>query len=193
MRVIICGGGTTTPEDFDETLAAALDALHARHRFTLVGLRTAPGEDVPGDMLADLWTLNRGIDRVVFPETAKRGAFADHDRNRLMLTLLRPALLVILSGGPDTTNLLHQAQALKIKVETLTGAPQGAKAQESAPQGEESAPEGENGQESAESAPGGGEAPPGGDAPPPPPAAEGRGRPSAPRPGRTTPQTKRRT
>jgi hypothetical protein len=119
MRVIICGGGEHTPEDADETIAAALDALHARHRFTLVGLRGAP-EGAPTDLIADVWSDNRHIDRAVFPPTAARGAYADHDRNRLMLAVLKPQMVIALDGGgPDNANLVAQARAMKIKVETV--------------------------------------------------------------------------
>lgn len=113
MRVIICGGADVT-EDADGPLAAALDALHARRRFTVVGLRSEAGDSA--DILADVWSDTRGIDRIVFPPTAGRGAYADHDRNRLMLTVLRPELVVVLPGGADTTNLVHQARRTKVAV-----------------------------------------------------------------------------
>jgi hypothetical protein len=119
MRIIICGGGTETPEDADAPLAAALDGLHARRRMTLVALR-ADADASPADMIADVWCDQRGIDRALFPETAARGAFADHDRNRLMLTTLRPEMVVILPGGPDTANLAHQARGMRIKVVEIT-------------------------------------------------------------------------
>ncbi len=73
MRIIICGGGVDTPEDADAALAAALDELHARRRFTTVGLRASTA-DGPTDMVADVWVDQSGIDRALFPETTARGA-----------------------------------------------------------------------------------------------------------------------
>lgn len=173
MRVIICGGGVDTPEDADTALAAALDALHARRRFTVVGLRAGRelvGTDTelgitpvvtpdPTDTLADAWTEHEGIDRILFPGTAQRGAYADHDRNRLMLTMLRPEMVVILPGGPDTTNLAHQARGMKIKVVEITPSPEHERGEDAA--GADSAAHGQDGAQAQ-----GGGTPPGGGAPP---------------------------
>jgi hypothetical protein len=111
VRVLICGGRDYSRSRY---LNAALDALDARHKFKLVVTGGAPGADT----LADRWAEARGIDRVICPANwiGRGKPFAGPDRNRFMLRLIKPELVVAFLGGPGTANMIAQAKAAGVKV-----------------------------------------------------------------------------
>lgn len=109
MRVLICGG-----RDYARArhLNAALDALDAEHRITLV----VTGGQTGADTLADRWAEARGIDRIICPANwVGRGKPAGPHRNRRMLRF-KPQLVVAFRGGEGTASMRRLADEAGVRI-----------------------------------------------------------------------------
>lgn len=110
MRILICGG-----RDYARAshLNATLDALDAECKITLVVHGDAPGADT----LADRWAEARGIDRIKVPANwIGRGKAGGPYRNRMMLRLVRPEMVIAFPGGDGTAGMAKLAGDAEIPV-----------------------------------------------------------------------------
>lgn len=102
--VLVCGG-----RDYDRAghVWVTLDAIHKEKRIDLVITGGAPGADGH----ADAWAENRGVQRIVVPANwVGRGRAAGMERNRLMLELAKPHLVVAFPGGHGTAGMVALAR-----------------------------------------------------------------------------------
>jgi len=103
-RVLVCGG-----RDFSSgsIVGDILDEAHAYWPFRCVIHGGARGADV----LAGVWAAMAGITTVVVPALWDfYGKPAGVRRNREMLRLLSPDLVIAFPGGPGTDNMKEQSQ-----------------------------------------------------------------------------------
>jgi hypothetical protein len=110
MKVLVCGG-----RDFEnrEMIDRVLTVLHHRERFTLLVHGAARG----ADRLAGDWAQKNGVDRCTFPANWDgRGKSAGHYRNGLMLTFIKPDLVVAFPGGAGTADMVDQAMRARVQV-----------------------------------------------------------------------------
>jgi len=108
VRLIIAGSRShrMTSDDF-----AALDKLHAEHRFTLVLHGGAKGIDRDGD----LWALARSIPRKrMAAEWERYGRAAGPLRNERMAQ--EADALAVFDGGVGTLDMLTKAKARGLRV-----------------------------------------------------------------------------
>lgn len=112
MRVLICGG-----RDFAEFGRGfdALDALHARHAFTLVIEGGAKG----GDACGRAWAHERNIPVQTFEADWSLGRGTGPIRNVRMLTEGRPELVVAFPGGRGTDHMCRIAREGGVRVVRL--------------------------------------------------------------------------
>lgn len=110
MRVLVCGG-----RDYNDyqRLSAALNAVHEKHTITLVIEGGAKG----ADSLAGKWAEENGVARCVFPANwNKFGKGAGHVRNKNMLTLGLPDVVIAFPGGTGTDNMVKVSREAGLKV-----------------------------------------------------------------------------
>lgn len=110
IRVLVCGG-----RDFDDRAAldAALDRLHAQHRFTLLIAGGARGADT----MAEQWARDRGIrTRIYMARWTIYGRAAGPIRNARMLRKGRPDLVVAFPGGKGTAGMVALARDAGVEV-----------------------------------------------------------------------------
>ena len=110
MRVIVCGG-----RSFDDyrLLERELDALHARHRFSMVIHGAARG----ADSFAEHWATSRHIDVEKVPAQWRvyGNKKAGPIRNSEMLTKA-PELVIAFKGGNGTADMVRKARAAGVPV-----------------------------------------------------------------------------
>src|SRR3954454_19716065 len=109
-RVLVCGG-----KDFYDRdgLYAALDGLHADHRFTVV----IAGGSRGADTMAYDWAVWRGIRTKVYKAQWERyGAAAGPLRNQRMLDDGHPDLVMAFPGGKGTAGMIALARQAGVKV-----------------------------------------------------------------------------
>ena len=109
MRVLVCAGRCVQDE---VSIRQRLDALHAAHGIELV---LHGGALV--DMIAAQWAMMRGIPQVGFKLADWRhyGAAADRARNRHMLLVGNPDLVLVFPDG--AADMCHQAREAGVPVE----------------------------------------------------------------------------
>lgn len=112
-RVLVCGGRDVIDSDF---VWSTLDAMHAARPMSLVISGGARGADT----LAELWAARRGIPVDSHPVTHHEwqtiGRGAGHARNRRMLDVARPEVVVAFPGGAGTRDMVRRAEAAGVPV-----------------------------------------------------------------------------
>lgn len=108
--VLVCGGRLYSDRP---RVMAELDALHAKEPFTKLVHGAANGADEH----AGWWALCRGVPVATYPaEWRKYGRAAGPIRNRKMLAVESPQLVVAFPGGTGTADMVRQAKAAGIRV-----------------------------------------------------------------------------
>lgn len=114
MRVLVCGG-----RDFDDInlLNETLDKLHATKRIKLIIHGAARG----ADELAEWWAYQNHVLVMKFPvskeEWARVGPSAGPRRNKKMILLGKPDLVVAFPGGTGTADMVKQASKYSIHIQ----------------------------------------------------------------------------
>lgn len=104
MRVLVCGGRDFQDFDF---LIDRLNALHQKHGVTIIIEGGANGADAH----AAIWADTTGIPRCQMPANwRKHGNGAGPIRNKAMLDLLKPDVVVAFDGGKGTSNMVELAK-----------------------------------------------------------------------------------
>lgn len=110
MKVLVCGGRTYA--DYDK-VKAVLDRTHKKYPITLIIQGGAKG----ADFLAKRWASENLIPMKEYKaDWDKYGKAAGHLRNRQMLELGNPDLVVAFLGGPGTTNMIEQSEKALVPV-----------------------------------------------------------------------------
>lgn len=110
MKVIVCGGRSF--DDY-ERLERELDALHARHRFSIVIHGGARG----ADSFAEQWAKSRHVDIEKVPALWRvhGNRKAGPIRNAEMLKRA-PELVIAFPGGNGTADMVRKACAAGVPV-----------------------------------------------------------------------------
>lgn len=104
MRVLVCGGRDYTDRDH---VYRELDRLHKRLMIDVVIEGDASGVD----RMAGYWARKNRVDNRKFKaDWARLGKAAGHVRNRQMLEIGQPHLVVAFPGGRGTANMVKQAR-----------------------------------------------------------------------------------
>lgn len=111
MRVLVCGGRDFTDGDFVNWV---LDTLHKKKPITIVIHGCAQGADTFGEK----WAARQdGVTSYGVPaDWKKHGNRAGMVRNRLMLELGKPQLIVAFEGGAGTRDMTSAATAAGVRV-----------------------------------------------------------------------------
>lgn len=107
-RILVCGG-----RNFNDTthLHKTLDDILAHYGELVMISGGAPGADYQ----AHGWAASRGVYSATMPAYwGTQGKKAGVLRNRAMLQLSQPQLVVGFKGGPGTADMLRQARAAGI-------------------------------------------------------------------------------
>lgn len=111
MRTIAVTGGRTA--NFAPPIWEALDNLHAAEPIGLL----LHGACAGADAIAANWAQFRGVEAAAYPaDWNLHGRAAGPRRNRTMLEMGSPSLLVAFAGGRGTADCVRQARALGIEV-----------------------------------------------------------------------------
>lgn len=111
MRVLVCGGRDY--ENLDH-LYAVLDAAHAACPITQVIHGAARG----ADSMARDWASLREVPHAPFPaDWNAYGRSAGPIRNKQMLMVGRPDLVIAFPGGLGTQNMIEQARRFGVPVQ----------------------------------------------------------------------------
>lgn len=119
MRVLVCGG-----RDFDnaDLLYTTMDTLHATRRIKLVIHGAAKG----ADDLAEWWAYHNHVLVMRFPISKEEwdtvGPSAGPRRNKKMILLGKPDLVVAFPGGTGTADMVKQASKYSIHISKVEGA-----------------------------------------------------------------------
>lgn len=110
IRVLVCGGRNFTAEAFIER--KLLNILGARPKVDLFITGGAKGADQCADHVAEI----HGVQRVIVPANwVGRDRAAGMERNKLMLDLFKPDLVIAFPGGAGTAGMVRIAQAAGIE------------------------------------------------------------------------------
>ena len=110
QRVLVCGGRDFSDRDF---VFRTLDAHHASNPFHVLIQGAASGADT----LARLWAESKNIRVLNFPADWKRhGKSAGTMRNKQMLLVGQPDLVIAFPGGKGTADMMTQAMAKNVRV-----------------------------------------------------------------------------
>lgn len=112
MKVLICGGRDYTDNNF---VNFVLDCIHAKKSITMVIHGCANGADT----FAQAWAEARVGHVTAFGVPAdwkKHGTRAGPVRNRLMLELGKPDLVIAFEGGAGTRDMTSAAVAAGVRV-----------------------------------------------------------------------------
>jgi len=111
MKILVCGG-----RDYSDitTVYETLSALHAKKRITYVVTGAALG----ADSLAEAWAKEYKIHIARYPaKWHLHGRSAGPIRNKEMLTIEKPEMIVAFPGGKGTQDMLKRAE--KAGISTL--------------------------------------------------------------------------
>ena len=111
MRVLVCGGRDNNEKNF---ISFVLDAIHAKKSINLIIHGCASG----ADSIAEQWAAQKdGCTSYGVPaDWKKHGSRAGPIRNRLMLELGKPDLVIAFEGGAGTRDMTTAATAAGVKV-----------------------------------------------------------------------------
>ena len=104
MKILVCGG-----RDYYDSVKVyrILDALHAKAEITLLVHGDARGADT----LAGMWAKDRKVPCMAYPANwTKHGTAAGPIRNKLMLKLEKPEIVVAFPGGSGTAHMRRIAE-----------------------------------------------------------------------------------
>jgi hypothetical protein len=114
----VCGG-----RDFDDAglLYSTLDILHATNKIKLVIHGAAKG----ADDLAEWWAYHNRVLVMRFPISKEEwrtvGPSAGPRRNKKMILLGKPDLVVAFPGGDGTADMVKQASKHSIRISKIEG------------------------------------------------------------------------
>jgi hypothetical protein len=122
MKVLVCGGRGFRDRMF---LFEVMSKLHKRHEFTCLvhgdaGSLVTPKPPAPpyligADRLAGEWAKENGIEVRSYPISQnvwnELGRYAGPERNKRMLDIEDPHLVVAFPGGPGTASMVGLARA----------------------------------------------------------------------------------
>lgn len=109
-RVLVCGGRGYSDR---QKVGRVLGEENAKCPIDLIITGGAPGADT----LASKWAEWYGFNQVIVPANwQKHGKAAGPIRNKLMLDLLEPTVIIAFPGGVGTKNMIAQAQAQGLRV-----------------------------------------------------------------------------
>ena len=111
MKVLICGGRDYTDNNF---VNFVLDCIHAKKSITLVIHGCANGADTFGAAWAE--KQDHCTSFGVPADWKKHGTRAGPVRNRLMLELGKPDLVIAFEGGAGTRDMTSAALAAGVRV-----------------------------------------------------------------------------
>lgn len=109
MKLLVCGG-----RNFSDylKLRETLSNFHTEREITLMITGACKG----ADLLADGWAAREGIPRALFPANwAGEGKAAGFIRNRRMLKVCNPHVVLAFPGGHGTADTIKLAQYLSIE------------------------------------------------------------------------------
>lgn len=109
LCVLVCGGRDYWDREY---VYMKLDEFHARTPITRIIHGNAPG----ADSLADAWATARGVDRIIYPASWKRGKVAGFERNARMLSHGKPDIVFAFPGGSGTANMCGLALEAGVEV-----------------------------------------------------------------------------
>jgi hypothetical protein len=110
VRVLVCGGRDFVDEG---AMKSTLDKFHSTTPIICLIHGAARGADT----LAAKWARENGIHVVEFPALwATYGRGAGRVRNRQMLVIGRPDIILAFPGGAGTQNMIDQSIRAGIKV-----------------------------------------------------------------------------
>ena len=114
VKVLVCGGRSYADA---ETLNRVLDDLHSE--FAIIQLIEG---DAPGaDRLAGQWAERQQLPHRKFPAKWRQyGKGAGYLRNKEMIEVGRPDLVVAFPGGPGTANMVALARAAGVPVRQIS-------------------------------------------------------------------------
>jgi hypothetical protein len=111
MNIVLVTGG----RDFKRygAFRNVMDALHSTSKFDVV----VHGDATGADTLANKWAIERGVKQIKFPanwtgETNGAGT----NRNKFMLEMITPTIVVAFPGGRGTANMMRIAAERGIEV-----------------------------------------------------------------------------
>lgn len=110
MKILVCGGRDYADK---ERVARALDAVHKKHRITLLIEGGASGADACGLV----WAVTRRVaTKTIEADWAKYGRSAGPKRNQRMLDEGKPDAVVAFPGGTGTADMVRRAKRANIPV-----------------------------------------------------------------------------
>lgn len=113
MRVLVCGGRNYHDLDTAHNL---LDSLHRQERITVVIDGGASG----ADRLGFEWAHCNGVTTQTYAaDWKKHGKAAGPIRNREMLDVGRPDLVLAFPGGRGTADMVRQAESRSVPVRKI--------------------------------------------------------------------------
>lgn len=112
MRVLVCGG-----RDFTDywLVQEVLNGQHKAEPITCL----IEGGALGADRFAHRWATDRGIEVERFAADWRMGASAGPIRNKAMLIMGRPALVIAFPGGRGTANMVKQARGFGVTVREI--------------------------------------------------------------------------
>jgi hypothetical protein len=108
-RALVCGGRDYNDRD---AVYAALDHLHAEHRFSMLIAGGARGADA----LAYEWATARGVPNEVYMADWALGPKAGPIRNQRMLDDGKPSLVIAFPGGKGTAGMMAIARRAGVRI-----------------------------------------------------------------------------
>ena len=109
MKLLVCGG-----RDFRDYESIYSDIEHMMPDLVITG--GARGADTLADKAAE----KLGIPRVIYPANwTGEGSAAGPNRNRRMLELAKPDLVMAYAGGRGTTNMIMQAAQAGVEIKDM--------------------------------------------------------------------------
>lgn len=117
MKVLVCGGRDFTDTEF---VYKTLDGISKSFR---TGIDVIIEGDAKGvDRMAGYWARKHKIDNWKFPaDWDKHGRAAGPIRNQEMLDKTAPDLVVAISGGKGTKDMVSRALKAKVRVIEYSG------------------------------------------------------------------------
>lgn len=111
MKVLVCGGRDFEDYDMLKTVLSALQV--EKGAFTLIIHGAARG----ADRMAGQYARRHGIaEQAVSADWDKHGKAAGPIRNKQMLELGKPDLVVAFPGGKGTANMVEQSKAAGVEI-----------------------------------------------------------------------------
>lgn len=115
MKVLVCGGRTYSDYEKVSQVLGVID----HHEYTITEI--IQGGAAGADALAKRWALENNVDCKEFKaDWTKYGRGAGPIRNKTMLTVGQPTMVVAFPGSKGTANMIRQAKDAGIRVEEIS-------------------------------------------------------------------------